>query len=160
MSMKDARSKELEFFNRNRDYTGLRNVGTGHLSTELSEKLIASVRRQLPNISGFVNKSVMDLQRELEGMGGPAATSRGEMIHLVLTLCRKFETSFARLIDGGKGGARCWLVWAGRVVGGWPGGWWPQAVCMRLALWGKPFAAIYMCQPRCPCRRRADPHRL
>ena len=26
------------------------------------------------------------------------------MIHLVLTLCRKFETSFAKLIDGGKGG--------------------------------------------------------
>lgn len=37
--------------------------------------------------------------------GGPAATSRGEMIHLVLTLCRKFETAFAKLIDGGKGGA-------------------------------------------------------
>lgn len=45
------------------------------------------------------------LQRELEAMGGPAATSRGEMIHLVLTLCRKFETAFAKLIDGGKGGA-------------------------------------------------------
>lgn len=27
------------------------------------------------------------------------------MIHLVLTLCRKFETAFAKLIDGGKGGA-------------------------------------------------------
>lgn len=37
-------------------------------------------------------------------MGGPAATSRGEMIHLILTLARKFETSFSKLIDGGKGG--------------------------------------------------------
>ena len=47
----------------------------------------------------------MDLQKELEAMGGPAAITRGEMIHLVLTLCRKFETAFAKLIDGGKGGA-------------------------------------------------------
>ncbi len=46
-------------------------------------------------------------------MGGPAATSRGEMIHLVLTLCRKFETAFAKLIDGGKGGASsCKFAWS------------------------------------------------
>lgn len=104
MTMKDARAKELDFFHKKAEYSGLRNIGTGFLSTELSEKLISSVRRQLPNISGFVNKSVMDLKRELEAMGGPAANSRGEMIHLVLTLCRKFETCFAKLIDGGKGG--------------------------------------------------------
>jgi hypothetical protein len=46
----------------------------------------------------------MDLKRELDAMGGPAANSRGEMIHLILTLCRKFETAFGKLIDGGKGG--------------------------------------------------------
>ncbi len=102
--MPKARAKELEYFKDKSDYQGLKNVGTGHLSTELSEKLIASVRRQLPNISGFVNKAVMDLQKELESMGGPGASSRGEMIHLVLTLCRKFETTYGKLIDGGKGG--------------------------------------------------------
>lgn len=110
MSMRDARAKELEYFQKKSDYQGLRNVGTGHLSTELSEKLISSVRRQLPNISGFVNKSIMDLQKELEAMGGPAANSRGEMIHLVLTLCRKFETTFGKLIDGGKGGGELILT--------------------------------------------------
>ena len=52
----------------------------------------------------------MDLQKELDGMGGPAATSRGEMIHLVLTICRKFETCFAKLIDGGKGGGELILT--------------------------------------------------
>ena len=50
------------------DYSLLKNIGTGYLSTELSERLISSVRRQLPNISGFVNKSIMDLQKELEAM--------------------------------------------------------------------------------------------
>lgn len=110
MSMQDARRKEMDYFTKAKDYSGLRNIGTGYLSTELSEKLVASVRRQLPNISGFVSKSIMDLQKELEAMGGPAAITRGEMIHLVLTLCRKFETAFAKLIDGGKGGGELILT--------------------------------------------------
>lgn len=108
--MKDARQREMDFFTKSKDYAGLKTIGTGFLATELSEKLIASVRRQLPNISGFVNKSIMDLQKELEALGGPAATSRGEMVHLVLTLCRKFETSFSRLIEGGKGGGELILT--------------------------------------------------
>lgn len=110
MSMNDARRKELEFFESTTDYKGLRNVGTGYLATDLSEKLVASVRRQLPNISGFLNKSIMDLNRELDTMGGPAASGRGEMVHAVLTLARKFETAFGKLIDGGKGGGELILT--------------------------------------------------
>lgn len=110
MSMTDARRKELDFFRGSKSYGGLKNVGTGYLSNNLSERLINAVRRQLPNISTFVNKSVMDIKRELDAMGGPAANSRGEMIHLILTLCRKFETSFGKLIDGGKGGGELILT--------------------------------------------------
>lgn len=110
LDMAAARRKELEFFNQSKDYTGLRNVGTDHMSKDLSEKLIASVRRQLPNISGFIQKSCMDLQKELEAMGGAAPIGRGEMVHAVLTLCRKFETAFAKLIDGGKGGGELILT--------------------------------------------------
>ena len=109
MDMGHAREREMQFFN-NSDYAGLRNVGTEHLSTDLSDKLIQSVRRQLPNISGFLNKSIMDLNKELDAMGGPAAHGRGEMVHAVLTLARKFETAFAKLIDGGKGGGELILT--------------------------------------------------
>lgn len=56
MGMQEARRKELEFFQKQREYGGLRNVGTGYLSSNLSERLINAVRRQLPNISTFVNK--------------------------------------------------------------------------------------------------------
>lgn len=56
MNMGDARRKELEFFRASKDYAGLRNVGTTYLSSNLSERLINAVRRQLPNISTFVNK--------------------------------------------------------------------------------------------------------
>lgn len=110
VDMKAARSKELDFFKSSNDYSGLRNVGTEFLSNDLSEKLISSVRRQLPNISGFLNKSIMELNKDLESMGGPAASGRGEMVHAVLTIARKFETAFCRLIDGGKGGGELILT--------------------------------------------------
>ena len=110
MDMGRARAKEMEFFKGKDEYRSMENVGTDYLSSDLSEKLIASVRRQLPNISGFLNKSIMDLNKELEGLGGPAASGRGEMVHAVLTIARKFETAFAKLIDGGKGGGELVLT--------------------------------------------------
>ena len=110
MGMSQARAKELEFFRESNDYKDLGNVGTEYLSKDLSEKLISSVRRQLPNISGFLNKSIMDLNKEVEALGGPAASGRGEMVHAVLTIARKFETAFGKLIDGGKGGGELVLT--------------------------------------------------
>jgi hypothetical protein len=110
MDMGAARARELSFFHASEHYKGLANVGTGHLATDMSARLVASVRRQLPNISGFLAKSVTELHRELEAMGGPSATGRGEMVHAVLTLARRFETAFGRLIDGGKGGGELILT--------------------------------------------------
>jgi hypothetical protein len=63
-------------------------------------------------------RSVMDLQKELEAMGGPAATNRGEMVHLVLTHCRKFGNAFNKLIDGGKGGGELILTVFGELACG------------------------------------------
>eukprot|EP00889_Picochlorum_renovo_P005048 jgi/Picre1/32078/NNA_007426.t1 len=63
MDMNRARAKEMEFFKGKDEYRSMENVGTDYLSCDLSEKLIASVRRQLPNISGFLNKSIMDLTK-------------------------------------------------------------------------------------------------
>ena len=37
-------------------------------------------------------------------MGGPPVTSRGGMVHLILSLCRQFEEAFNKAVDGGKGG--------------------------------------------------------
>jgi hypothetical protein len=56
MSIVDARRREIDYFNSLKDYQGLRNIGTDYLSKDLSEKLVMSVRRQLPNISGFLQK--------------------------------------------------------------------------------------------------------
>ena len=45
------------------------------------------------------------MRKEVDALGGPIATSRGGMIHLILTLLRAFEDAFAKATDGGRGGA-------------------------------------------------------
>ena len=47
---------------------------------------------------------IAGLEKELSSMGGPPVTSRGGMVHLILSLCRQFEEAFAKAVDGGKGG--------------------------------------------------------
>ncbi|KAK9846015.1 hypothetical protein WJX81_008471 [Elliptochloris bilobata] len=102
--MADARRKELEFFKASPHYGGLKNVGTGFLSGKLSMHLINAIRKQLPVIQHSINDGIVDMERELEALGGPGATTRGAMVHLVLQLCRQFEEAFAKSVDGGKGG--------------------------------------------------------
>mgnify|MGYP001052462427 CR=1 FL=1 len=77
MSMNDARRKELDFFRGSKSYGGLKNVGTGFLSSNLSERLINAVRRQLPNISTFVNKRYASYWRESEQFSSARFTNLG-----------------------------------------------------------------------------------
>ena len=82
--MADARRKELDFFKSSPHYGGLKNVGTGFLSGKLSSHLINAIRKQLPIIQHSINDGIVDIERELEALGGPGATTRGAMVHLVL----------------------------------------------------------------------------
>ena len=82
--MADARRKELDFFKASPHYGGLKNVGTGFLSGKLSSHLINAIRKQLPVIQHSINDGIVDMERELEALGGPGATTRGAMVHLVL----------------------------------------------------------------------------
>ena len=82
--MADARRKELDFFKNSPHYSGLKNVGTGFLSGKLSSHLINAIRKQLPIIQHSINDGIVDMERELEALGGPGATTRGAMVHLVL----------------------------------------------------------------------------
>jgi dynamin 1-like protein len=104
VDMQSARNKEMAFFKANPRYADLKNVGTTFLSNRLSNHLINAIRKQLPQISHQINVGVSDLEKELAAMGGPPVTSRGGMVHLILTLCRNFEEAFAKAVDGGKGG--------------------------------------------------------
>lgn len=85
--MAEARKKELEFFKGSRHYSDLKNVGTGFLSSKLSTHLINAIRKQLPVIQHSINDGIINLERELEALGGPAVTTRGAMVHLILQVC-------------------------------------------------------------------------
>jgi dynamin 1-like protein len=56
MSMKDARSREKEFFLGRPEYADLTNTGTGYLAEKLSQHLIAEIMKQLPSISSFIDQ--------------------------------------------------------------------------------------------------------
>jgi hypothetical protein len=86
--MADARRKELDFFQGSPHYGGLKNVGTGFLSGKLSSHLIGAIRKQLPVIQHSINDGIIDMERELAALGGPGATTRGAMVHLVLQVRR------------------------------------------------------------------------
>ncbi len=82
--MEEARKKELDFFQGSRHYSDLKNVGTGFLSGKLSTHLINAIRKQLPVIQHSINDGIINLERELEALGGPAVNTRGAMVHLIL----------------------------------------------------------------------------
>ena len=99
-----ARRAEAEFFKNHPAYRTLHNVGTPSLSKKLSTFLEKTIRDQIPHIQSFVHEGIAGLTEELRSLGGPAMTSRGEMLHMVLSLCRDFDRGYEALLDRGKNG--------------------------------------------------------
>ena len=111
VGMDIARRKELDFFQGKPAYSGLRNVGTTFLSTKLSSHLIGAIRRQLPVIQHNISEGIINLEKELESLGGPGAATRGSMIHLVLQLCRTFEDVFTKVRSSHLCRLSNWDLW-------------------------------------------------
>eukprot|EP00798_Chlamydomonas_sp_ICE-L_P025635 gene25635-11293_t len=104
MVMRDARSREIEFFSSKPEYGDLKNTGTGYLSEKLSTHLINEIMKNLPSISSYIDQNVSQLEKDLKALGGDLSYGRGSMLHLILRLCRKVEESFTELVDGGRDG--------------------------------------------------------
>ncbi len=56
MSMKDARSKEKDFFLGKAEYADLQNTGTTYLAEKLSAHLINEIMKSLPSISSYIDQ--------------------------------------------------------------------------------------------------------
>ena len=104
VNMADARSREKEFFHSKAEYADLKNIGTSYLADKLSTHLINEILKQLPSIAGYIDTNVAELEKELKALGGDVNYGRGGMLHLILTLCRKIEESFAKIVEGGRDG--------------------------------------------------------
>ncbi|CAK7356216.1 unnamed protein product [Dovyalis caffra] len=121
-----ARQKEHEFFATSPDYGNL----AGRMGSEYLAKLLSKVPFLLAQLTTFsllvviptslsiaegitslINRSIDDLESELDHLGRPVAIDAGAQLYTILELCRAFDHVFKEHLDGGRpGGDRIYGV--------------------------------------------------
>lgn len=107
-----ARRKEQEFFTTSPEYSHLANrMGSEYLAKLLSQHLEAVIRARIPSITSLINKTIDELESEMDHLGRPIASDAGAQLYLILELCRAFNKIFKEHLDGGRpGGDRIYGV--------------------------------------------------
>ncbi|KAI3866046.1 hypothetical protein MKX03_024745 [Papaver bracteatum] len=106
-----ARRREREYFATSADYGHLMHkMGSEYLAKLLSKHLESFIRMQIPSIASLINKSIEELEREMNQLGRPVADA-GARLFTILELCRAFDRVFKEHLDGGRpGGDRIYGV--------------------------------------------------
>ncbi|KAM7256241.1 hypothetical protein ACFE04_011982 [Oxalis oulophora] len=112
VDMMVARRKEREFFATSSDYGHLAGkMGSEYLAKLLSKHLESVIRARIPSITSLINKSIEELESELDHLGRPIAVDAGAQLYTILELCRAFDRIFKEHLDGGRpGGDRIYGV--------------------------------------------------
>lgn len=107
-----ARRKEREYFATSPDYGHLASkMGSEYLAKLLSKHLESVIRAKLPSITSLINKSIDELESEMDHLGRPIAVDAGAQLYTILELCRAFDKIFKEHLDGGRpGGDRIYGV--------------------------------------------------
>ncbi|KAL6125734.1 hypothetical protein ACLB2K_073788 [Fragaria x ananassa] len=107
-----ARRKEREYFATSPDYGHLANrMGSEYLAKLLSQHLESVIRARIPSITSLINKSIDELESEMDHLGRPLAVDAGAQLYTILELCRAFDRIFKEHLDGGRpGGDRIYGV--------------------------------------------------
>ncbi|KAJ6729997.1 DYNAMIN [Salix viminalis] len=107
-----ARRKEREYFATSPDYGHLANkMGSEYLAKLLSKSLESVIRARIPSITSTINKSIDELESELDLLGRPIGVDAGAQLYTILELCRAFDRIFKEHLDGGRpGGDRIYGV--------------------------------------------------
>ncbi|EEF33605.1 dynamin, putative [Ricinus communis] len=107
-----ARRKEREFFASSPDYRHLAGrMGAEYLAKLLSKHLESVIKSRISGITSLVNRSIDELEAELDHLGRPVAIDAGAQLYTVLELCRAFDRVFKEHLDGGRpGGDRIYGV--------------------------------------------------
>ncbi|KAK7373486.1 hypothetical protein VNO80_06896 [Phaseolus coccineus] len=107
-----ARRKEREYFASSSDYGYLANkMGSEYLAKLLSQHLESVIRARIPSITSLINKSIEELESEMDHLGRPIGLDAGAQLYTILELCRAFERIFKEHLDGGRpGGDRIYHV--------------------------------------------------
>ncbi|KDO85403.1 hypothetical protein CISIN_1g007054mg [Citrus sinensis] len=107
-----ARRKEREYFATSPDYGHLAGkMGSEYLAKLLSKHLESVIRSRIPSITSLINKSIEELESEMDHLGRPIAVDAGAQLYTILELCRAFDRIFKEHLDGGRpGGDRIYGV--------------------------------------------------
>ncbi|KAL2630381.1 hypothetical protein R1flu_015067 [Riccia fluitans] len=107
-----ARRREREYFQNSPEYSHLASrMGSEYLGKLLSRHLEQVIKARIPSILAMINKSIDDLENELNLLGRPIAMDSGAQLYTVLELCRAFDHVFKEHLDGGRpGGERIYGV--------------------------------------------------
>ncbi|KAF5184391.1 Dynamin-related protein 1e [Thalictrum thalictroides] len=107
-----ARRREREYFASSPDYGHLASkMGSEYLAKLLSKHLEQVIRARIPSITSLINKTIDELESEMDHLGRPIALDAGAQLYTILELCRAFDRIFKEHLDGGRpGGDRIYGV--------------------------------------------------
>ncbi|XP_019424472.1 PREDICTED: dynamin-related protein 1C [Lupinus angustifolius] len=100
-----ARKKEREYFETSPEYGHLAHkMGSEYLAKLLSQHLELVIRQKIPSIIALINKTIDELNAELDRIGRPIAVDSGAQLYTILEMCRAFDKVFKEHLDGGRPG--------------------------------------------------------
>uniref|UniRef100_A0A803MTK2 Dynamin-related protein 1C n=1 Tax=Chenopodium quinoa TaxID=63459 RepID=A0A803MTK2_CHEQI len=107
-----ARRKEREYFEHSPEYSHLAHkMGSEYLAKLLSQHLEVVIRQKIPSIIALINKTIDEINAELDRIGRPIASDGGAQLYTILEMCRAFDKVFKEHLEGGRpGGDRIYLV--------------------------------------------------
>ncbi|KAH7835945.1 hypothetical protein Vadar_031343 [Vaccinium darrowii] len=107
-----ARRKEQEYFESSPEYGHLASkMGAEYLAKLLSKHLETVIRQRIPSIIALINKTIDELNAELDRIGRPIGVDGGAQLYTILEMCRAFDKVFKEHLDGGRpGGDRIYGV--------------------------------------------------
>ncbi|CAM6046667.1 unnamed protein product [Sphagnum compactum] len=107
-----ARRRERDYFAQSPDYGHLASrMGSEYLGKLLSKHLEAVIKARIPSILAMINKSIDEIETELNQIGRPLANDAGAQLYTVLELCRSFDRIFKEHLDGSRpGGEKIYSV--------------------------------------------------
>ncbi|XP_039048097.1 dynamin-related protein 1B-like isoform X2 [Hibiscus syriacus] len=100
-----ARRRERDYFQNSSEYTHLAHrMGSEHLGKVLSKHLETVIKSRLPGLQSLINKTIMELEGELNHLGKPIATDAGGKLYTTMEICRAFDQNFREHLDGVRAG--------------------------------------------------------
>ncbi|KAJ4839768.1 Dynamin- protein 1C [Turnera subulata] len=94
-----------------RTFGVLRKLDLVDKGTNALDHLETVIRQRRPSIIALINKTIDELNAELDRIGRPIAVDSGAQLYTIVELCRAFDRVFKEHLDGGRpGGDRIYGV--------------------------------------------------